>query len=287
MSQDAGAIIDAVKSEKLLAGSQLLVQIGELRESLQYRSDGTLFSFDDYYFALQRQIDALPRLALKPDIAPNTESQYQNQLITALEAIYDDCERITGKLLHFLSKLKGAQERMETLKASFVAWYSLAAAQYLASYDVDLGKTVVADLAKAEFERLMQGLDVEVASLIEAVNVQVKVVNKRKQFAQEKFSLGKDQANESWTSRLLPAAMGTNSDPGSRELLIETEEAEEEDDEPGPPGFVSQVPSVVSPPALRGTFHKTGDPALATPVAEVTIGPSTPVFIPRKNQKEA
>ncbi len=282
MSQDTSAIIEAVKSEKLLAGSELLTQIEDLRVSLQYKSDNTLFSYDDYYLVLQRQIEALPRLTLKSDIAPNTESQYQNQLITALEALYDDCERIISKLLHFLSKLKVAQERMETLKASFVAWYSLAVAQFLTAYQIDLGKAVVADLAKAEFERLIQGLDVEVASLVEAVNVQIKVVNKRKQFAQEKFSLGKDQANESWTSRLLPAAMGTNSDPGSRELLIETEE--EEEDESGVPTFVSQVPSIISPPVTKGTFVKTGDPAPATPVAEVTIGPSTPVFIPRKKE---
>src|SRR5208337_890848 len=116
----------------------------------------------------------------------------------ALENVFDDCERVLIKLLSYQSKLLVAKERMETLKASFVAWYALAAQQYLTQYDIDLSKMVISDLAKAEFERLIGGLDVEVNSLIAAVGIQIKTVQKRKQTAQEKFNLGKDQANAVW-----------------------------------------------------------------------------------------
>src|SRR5271168_2138821 len=232
--------MNAMKSETLLAGSVLLTQVEDLGKSLQYKSDGTLFSYDDYYLVLQKQIEGIARINLESEVAPNTESQYQVQLIIALEAVFDDCERVMTKLLHFQSKLLVAQERMDTLKASFVAWYALAAQQYLSSYDIDLGKMVVADLAKAEFERLILGLDVEVSSLIEAVGVQVKTVNKRKQTAQEKFNLGKDQANAIWTSSLLPGNVGNNSDDGARELLVEEEEEEDEE----VPAFVSNEPKV-------------------------------------------
>jgi hypothetical protein len=271
MTQDTASIINSVKSENLLAGSVLLSQIDELRASLQYKSDGKLFGYDDYYLVLQKQIEGISRINLESEIAPHTESQYQVQLIIALEAVFDDCERVMTKLLHFQSKLLVAQERMETLKASFVAWYALAAQQHLSAYDIDLGKTVIADLAKAEFERLIGGLDVEVSSLIQAVQVQVKTVNKRKQTAQEKFNLGKDQANAVWTGSLLPSNIGNNSDEGGRELLEEDEEEVEED----VPAFVSKGPKIASTPEaveeVRGVFTKHGDPSPATPVGEIEV----------------
>jgi|SRR5271157_179229 len=289
MSQETVAIMNAVKSENLLAGSVLLTQIEELRASLQYRSDGQLFSYDDYFLVLQKQIEGIARINLETEIGPGTESQYQIQLIMALEDVFDDCERVLIKLLSFQSKLLVAEERLETLKASFVAWYALAAQQYLSSYDIDLSKVVIADLAKAEYERLVGGIDVEIKSLIAAVTVQVKTVNKRKQTAQEKFNLGKDQANAVWTGSLLPANVGTSSD--ARGLL--DEEPEEEDDEEEVPAFVSKDPKVGTqdkagstvcehfrepigcPDCLakvRGVFVKRGDPVIAEPIGEIGNG---------------
>ena len=286
MSQDTIAVMNAVKSENLLADSVLLTQIDDLRTSLQYKSDGELFSYDDYYLVLQKQIEEVSRINLASEVPPHTESQYQIQLIIALEAVFDDCERVMTKLLHFLSKLKVAMERMETLKASFVAWYSLAAQQYLSAYDMDLGKTVIADLAKSEFERLIGGLDVEVTSLVEAVQIQVKTVNKRKQTAQEKFNLGKDQANAVWTGSMLPANIGNNSDEGARELLVD----EPEDGDEDVPAFVSKEPKIdvkhgstccrhFNEPLdcqqcrdeVRGAFVKRGDPVLAEPIGEIVM----------------
>ncbi|MGB7283198.1 MAG: hypothetical protein WBE13_13120 [Candidatus Acidiferrum sp.] len=289
MSQDAVAIMNAVKSENLLAGSALLTQIEDLRTSLQYKSDNTLFSYDDYFLVLQKQIEGIAHINLETEIAPGTESQYQIQLIMGLEEVFDDCERVLIKLLSFQSKLLVAQERMETLKASFVAWYALAAQQYLASYDIDLSKVVIADLAKAEFERLIGGLDVEVNSLIAAVGVQVKTVNKRRQTAEQKFNLGKDQANAVWTGSLLPANVGTSSD--ARGLLDEEPEEEDEDEVPA---FVSKDPKVGTqepktgstmcehfrepigcPDCLakvRGVFVKRGDPVIAEVIGETGNG---------------
>lgn len=271
MSQDTVAIMNAVKSENLLAGSVLLTQIEELRLSLRYKSDGELFSYDDYFLVLQKQIEGISRISLDTEIGPGTESQYQIQLISALESVFDDCERVTIKLLSFQSKLLVAKERMETLRASFVAWYALAVQQYLSSYDIDLSKMVIADLAKAEYERLIGGLDVEVGSLLAAVEVQVKTVNKRKQTAQEKFNLGKDQANAVWTGSLLPGNVGTSSDAGARQLLTTPEEEEETE----VPDYVSKQPqvSVSEIEEIRGVFTKRGDPVIAEPIGEVKLPP--------------
>jgi hypothetical protein len=272
MSQDTVAILNAVKSENLLAGSILLTQIEELRISLRYRSDGELFSYDDYFLVLQKQIEGISRISLDTEIGPGHESQYQIQLINALENVFDDCERVTIKLLSFQSKLLVAKERMETLRASFVAWYALAVQQYLSSYDIDLSKMVIADLARAEYERLIGGLDVEVGSLLAAVEVQVKTVKKRKQTAQEKFNLGKDQANAVWTGSLLPGNIGNNSDPGARERLIQSEE--EDDDEV--PAYVSRQAKVSEIEEIRGVFTKRGDPVIAEPLGEIEIKEEKP-----------
>jgi hypothetical protein len=233
------AIFNAVKAEQLLAGSDLLTQIEEFRKELRYTTDGIAFSYDDYYTVLQKQISALPHLQLDSEVPSGTESQYQVMLITALEKIYTDIERISLKLSHFQSKIKSAEERSASIKASFVAWYSLALDDYLTQCDKKLPATTIANLASSEFERMMQGVSIELSNIVLAVKVQVEILNKRKKTAQEKFSLGKDQANASWTARLLPADKGTSSDPGAQSLLVTDEEEDYE-----VPAFVSKQPSI-------------------------------------------
>jgi len=247
-----GELFNAVKAEQLLAGSDLLTQIEDFRKELRYTTDGTVFSYDDYYTVLQKQISALPHLQLESEVPSGTESQYQVMLVTALEKIYNDIGRISLKLSHFQSKIKSAEERAASIKASFVAWYSLALDDYLTQCDKKLPATTVSNLASSEFERLMQGANIELSNLGMAVKVQVEILNKRKKTAQEKFSLGKDQANASWTGRLLPADKGTSSDPGAQSLLV----TDEEDDD--------EVPAFVSKQATIGEekpkgFFKVGD----------------------------
>jgi hypothetical protein len=251
------AIFNAVKAEQLLAGSDLLTQIEEFRKELRYTTDGIAFSYDDYYTVLQKQISALPHLQLDSEVPSGTESQYQVMLITALEKIYTDIERISLKLSHFQSKIKSAEERSASIKASFVAWYSLALDDYLTQCDKKLPATTIANLASSEFERMMQGVSIELSNIVLAVKVQVEILNKRKKTAQEKFSLGKDQANASWTARLLPADKGTSSDPGAQSLLVTDEEEDYE-----VPAFVSKQPSIGNEQPQEGEtkgFFKVGD----------------------------
>lgn len=263
----ASQLFNAVKAEQLLAGSDLLKQIEDFRTELRYTTDGDVFSYDDYYSILQKQITALPHLTLQSEIAPNTENEYQVKLLTALDDIYTAIERISIKLAHFQSKIKTAESRADSLKASFVAWYCLALDDYLTAYDKKLTATTVANLASSEFERLMQGVNVDLSNLGAALKVQVEILNKRKKTAQDKFNLGKDQANASWTGRVLPSDRGIVSDPSSRDLL---EIQDEDQDEV--PAFVSKQPQIGT--ETQG-FFKVGDaqPVTLLPDELVVCGP--------------
>lgn len=263
---------DAVQADKLLAGSHLLTQVENLRKELQYTSDGEVISYDDFYLKMQTEIDRLPHIKLLQSIAPGTESQYQIQLVTALERLSDSIEYIQSRLIHFNSKLKVAEGRCKELKASFTAWYVLALADYLTSYDMSLTTKTQEALAGSEFERLIGGVDVEVSALLAAVKVQFEILAKRKKTATEKFNMGKDQANAAWTRTLLPDMPGTSSDPGSRDLLITGEEAEL--NEMDVPAFVSKEPKLLEAEIagggeIKGTFRKTGDARPAEIIGEI------------------
>src|SRR5208337_4081078 len=160
---------------------------------------------------LQSLVDGLERLTLQVDLPPGTENQYIVQLITAQEKILDDSDRVLRKVLHFEGKLKDAQKQISRAGAGFKAWYILAANQLLDGLDVKLPPAQVKDLAEAEFSRLMDNLDVAVESLLAAVQIETAKAKQHKNFQKEKFAIGKQQADASWTSTM--GSFGNTSPP--------------------------------------------------------------------------
>jgi hypothetical protein len=195
-------IIAALKAESLMEGSQLFGQIESLRTSIAYKSGEGVVGFDDYFKTLIDAIDAIPKLQLEDNVAPGAETTYTIQLTQEVERIVDECDRLFRRLNQFEGKLRDAERSVNNQKAEFVAWYMLAAGVILKDLESKLPQTKLADLAQAEFSRLIGGLDVILSSLLDAVKIETKRVEQHKSTQKEKYQLGKDQANASWTSSL-------------------------------------------------------------------------------------
>jgi hypothetical protein len=195
-------IIAALKAEKLMEGSQLFSQIDSLRTTIGYKSGEGKVGFDDYFKTLVDAVDAIPKLTLEDNVAPGAETTYTIQLTQEVERIVDECDRLFRRLNQFEGKLRDAERSVLNQKAEFVAWYMLAAGLVLKDLESKLPQTKLADLAQAEFSRLVGGLDIVLTSLLDAVKIETKRVDQHKASQKEKYQLGKDQANASWTSSL-------------------------------------------------------------------------------------
>ena len=270
MSSGISGVMSALKAESLLSDSQLFDQIKALCASLQYSTEDGKFAFDDYFKTIVEAIDLIPKLELENDVAPGTETTYTIQLTQAAETIVDECDRIFRRLNQFEGKLKEAERKIDNQRAEFVAWYMLAANALLKDLDdLKLPQTEVRKLGEAEFSRFMGGLDVAIESLIEAVKIETSKVNQHKAAQKEKYNLGKDQANASWTSTL-PAFNNAVTD--RNENLSAVQELDDED-VPAPVKKHSMISDTlrilkpdekalsVSPDGeIKGVFVKVGDP---------------------------
>jgi hypothetical protein len=288
MSNAVSGVMNALKAEELLKDSQLFDQIEKLRGNLSYSSEDGKLAFDDYFKELVGSIDAIPKLQLEDDVAPGTETTYTIQLTQEVERIVDECDRIFRRLNQFEGKLREAERQVLNQKAEFVAWYMLAASVLLKDLDdIKLPQAEVRKLGEAEFSRLMHGLDVVLATLLDAVKIETNRASQHKASQKEKYNLGRDQANASWTSSLPAFGNALTEDRGD---VSGVQDMDDED----VPAQVKTAPKIslgvdkvnlnigdslriIKPEATydkptfpEGTFVKTGDPMPAKMIGEVS-----------------
>ncbi len=271
MSSGISGVMAALKAESLLADSQLFDQIKRLCADLQYNTGDGKLAFDDYFRTLVGAIDAIPKLELENDVSPGTETTYTIQLTQAAEQIIDECDRVSRRLNQFEGKLREAERKVNNQKAEFVAWYMVAGSKLIADLeDVKLPSAELRRLGEAEFSRLCGALDVALITLIDAVKIEVTKVSQHKAAQKEKYNLGKDQANASWTSTL-PAFNGAVSSERPDAIAAQVEDDEDIPDVvKQPPSMIGDTLRIIKPEesGIKGTFVKTGDPKPVTPVAD-------------------
>jgi hypothetical protein len=253
----SNGILQAFKAEALLADADILIRIERLRKNLQYTTAGEEVSFNDYLKTLRDAVDNIPKLELEPDVAPHTETQYSIQLVTSMEKIVDDCDRVARRLAHFQGRLRDAERQINNLKAEFVAWYLLAAGSLITKLeDIKLPSRELRMLADAEFSRLMVNLDLKVVSVLEDLKLEFERVSQHKATQKEKHNLGKDQANASWTSSLPSFGNALLENEPTDKLTREQDELDL--DEEGVPAFVSRKPKIADVPDQELNKAKVG-----------------------------
>jgi hypothetical protein len=279
-------MLAAFRAEALLENQPILDEIAQLVKDLRYNTDGEVIAFDDYFERLHKDVQDLPRLALQSDLAPGEDTQYTLQLITTMQQVYDDCDRVRRKIIRFETRLLSAKDQIAQLAATFGAWYILAANQIIETNELKFPAVQVKQLATAEFSRLMDHLDIKVNSLlmqVEAENIKVK---EHKATQKEKFTMGKTQADLSYASNL----PNYGEAPDNSSQLTEEQEPEEEDGG-DVPAFVTRRPVVGNNPMQAAVdAAKPGDtvvfefkenvaPTIAAIKDKLTVSPTTTVEI--------
>jgi uncharacterized Zn finger protein (UPF0148 family) len=269
-------VINAFMAENLLEDSHVFTRIHALQENMRYESHGERISFNDFYHRLKKDVEAIPSIRLEISIATGTENQYSIQLMNALETIIDESDRMSSLVLNFHAKLRSAQNRIEEEKSTFTSWYILAASALNTAQKVKFPAAQIKALADTEFTRICGDLNLEVETLLLEVTTLLTQIKSHKKTQQEKFDIGKDQINSTWTSSL--PSFGASVAPNRSDQLLrhpeeEEEFEEEEDDSPAP--FISKlnplpVVATIDPRAvsvhtedggeIKGIFKKIGEP---------------------------
>jgi hypothetical protein len=251
-------VLENLKAESLLEGSQVLVRVRGMVEGLAYASAGEAVSYDDMYARLAGEVDALPRLGLELDVPPGTEGRYSIRLTMGMEQVVDGCDRVARRVGLFESRVREAAGRLKRLHGEFGAWYALAATERLYSaVNLSLSSAQVKQLADSEYARLTGDLETSMEGLLGVVRLLKAEIREHKRTQMDKYGMGKDQVNASWTSRM-PSFEGgvTTDDPGR--LL------EEDKDEGADEGLPLSPPL----PPKSGGFVKYGTPRPSTVVEE-------------------
>jgi hypothetical protein len=271
MSNAISGVMNALKAEELLKDSQLFDQIEKLCGNISYGSGEGKLAFDDYFKHLVESIDAIPKLQLEDDVATGTETTYTIQLTQEVERIVDECDRIFRRLNQFEGKLREAERRVNNQKAEFVAWYMLAASVLLKDLeDIKLPQAEIRKLGEAEFSRLMHGLDVVLTTLLDAVKIETNRASQHKATQKEKYNLGRDQANASWTSSLPAFGNSFTEDRGDVSGVQEMDDTDVPVQVKAKPQIsIGDTLRIIKPEdaQIKGTFVKTGDPKPATPLS--------------------
>ena len=119
-------ILTALKAEEVLEGTNMLGQTLNLKATLKYKTDKAVFSFEDYFYILNKDIQNVERIELSAAIPPGGAQSYLAELSTALQLVTDKIESIHTRAIYFEGKLKSAAHLRDNLQASFSAWYLIA-----------------------------------------------------------------------------------------------------------------------------------------------------------------
>jgi len=260
------SVIDQMKAENLLEGSDILNQITDLRSGLTLASDGKKLNFDDYFEWLQTKTATVPHIELLPHVPSRQESNYIIQLIEALEQVQERAAFTINRAIAFQTRLIEVSAAIASASAAFEAWYLLALEEYFHATEIKLPQAARKALATSEFNRLMGNAPIIVQTLQTAVKAEIVTLEAKKKMAREKFEMGREQVNASWASQL-PGNLGVSGDPGSLRLVREVKEVEDDDDE-APPSFVSKRPRLTEPASGGIEYFATGTPLTINTIAE-------------------
>lgn len=231
------------RAESLLGDdSFILKQIGQLKYDLRYSSEGNEVSLDAHYERMNESVNKIPRIVLDTAVPPGTEDEYGTRLSTAYEQILDNADQTGGYVLEFQSRLKNAEREIKRLKTEFGAWYVLACNLMISAHQIKFPPNQVKGLSDSEFTRLIDGADVQVENLLALVDHLHESIKNVKKIGSEKYNLGRDQINLSYTSKMANSMAPLA--PSQANDLAQVRE--EEDETADVPAYISKRPGVGS-----------------------------------------
>lgn len=186
------SILRTIQADNLLADHAILTMLKGLRDLMVYREK----SFSDYFDHVQEQVGQLGHLQLRSDLDPISASSYLVDLTMGYERVLDDINRVSVEATAFLGRLKVVHNKAITLKAPFMVLWSIGATEALSIHtSVKINATDMKALAASEFTFLVNEADMELAAMIEAMELTLDNLKGLRKLAADKYSMGKDQVN--------------------------------------------------------------------------------------------
>jgi hypothetical protein len=191
------SIINQLKAETVLHGSWLLDEIKRFSSGITYADGDEVVSYKTFYNQLLNEVNDLPSLSLQPVIAPGTSRAYLIDLTSGLENVLDHIEVSLNKVLFFHSKVKSATSAIKNLRDTFKAWYLIGLQEDLKRMEIKLSNKSLEALSDSEFTRMLGESGSDLEALDMALVLLADRLKSRKKLSQEKYNIGKDQANAS------------------------------------------------------------------------------------------
>lgn len=189
-------MIEQLQADKLLEGTTILEQIKGLSSMFVYETTEGPKSLKDYFELLRLESFELPSVELKSHLVKAEASAYSVKLLQAVETVSDSIERIHLKAVWFNSRIKNIQSYTDTIRTTFLAWYSIALADALQSIPkVKITAQMQKALAESEFSRLVDNQDLNLNELVDALGVLIDSLKSHKKLVTEKYNMGRDQVN--------------------------------------------------------------------------------------------
>lgn len=186
------SLLRQLQARELLAGFPIIQSLDGLRDQATYKG----IPFVDYIDTLQTELSNIPVMALWATLDPGTASAYLTELTRSYELVVEGLGRVQSDAQCFLGRVKTVHAKAATLKAPFLALWSIGAADKIG--DTVLKKLSASDLkalATMEFSTFLDEADLEWAAVIETVDIIIDNIKLARKLAGEKYAMGKDQIN--------------------------------------------------------------------------------------------
>lgn len=186
------SLLRTIQADNLLGGYAILTALQGLRGMMVYRGK----SFADYFDQIQNEVGKLGHLQLRADVDPISASSYLVDLTMGYERTLDDISRVTIDAQAFFGKLKVVHNKAVTLKAPFMVLWSWGVQEVMKENTaLKFNATDLKALAASEFTFLVNEADMELAAMIEAMDLTLENLKNLRRLASDKYAIGKDQVN--------------------------------------------------------------------------------------------
>jgi len=189
--------IKMFSAESLLGDAPILKQIEQIKNNMTYKTEDGLISLEDYFDKFNKDVSSLKTFDLEPVIAPGTEYAYLLRFTNILQEMLDQIEGVSVKGVYFQSRLRSIKQMIDNASSTFTAWYQIALSQALKENDIKIPVSSIKSLGDSEFSRLMDGKDIDIDAMYQAIDIQIGLLKSHKSLAMDKYKMVKDQVNAS------------------------------------------------------------------------------------------
>lgn len=210
----------SLSASRLMAGSFALAQIDQLKASYKgYHygdDDNVLLSYEAVFNALVKEAAAITLIELQDIIVPGTEMHYMQKTLSRHTQVLDSTNRLYIKASKFKADILNRKREIQTCKDLFTPFYAMAVEAEMATslhLSKPLSATAMKAISEAQFNTLLEGMELNLQSLLEATTLFLTVLKDTAKLSVKKYDLCVDQVNNAIASNRV-GYEGTGVEPG-------------------------------------------------------------------------